>query len=55
MTNVLKACGLILVAAPLLLASNPQAEVSPEPATFVLLGTGLAAFGFAAWRRNRKK
>ena len=27
----------------------------PEPATFVLLGVGLAAVGYSAWRRNRKQ
>ena len=27
----------------------------PEPATFVLLGVGLAAVGYGAWRRNRKQ
>ena len=27
----------------------------PEPATIGLMGAGLAAFGFAAWRKNRKK
>jgi len=32
---------------------NPA--VTPEPGTIVMLATGLAAVGFAAWRRNRKR
>lgn len=28
---------------------------TPEPGTIVLLATGLAGVGYAAWRRNRKK
>ena len=27
----------------------------PEPATIGLLGAGLAAFGYAAWRKNKKR
>ena len=27
----------------------------PEPATMALMGAGLAAVGFAAWRKNRKR
>jgi PEP-CTERM motif-containing protein len=29
--------------------------VTPEPSTIVMLATGLAGVGFAAWRRNRKR
>jgi hypothetical protein len=29
--------------------------VTPEPSTMALLATGLAGFGFAAWRAKRKK
>jgi hypothetical protein len=31
------------------------ASAVPEPATIGLMGAGLAAFGFAAWRKNRKR
>ena len=27
----------------------------PEPATIGLMGAGLAAFGYAAWRKNKKR
>ena len=27
----------------------------PEPSTIIMLATGLAGVGFAAWRRNRKR
>lgn len=27
----------------------------PEPATIGLMGAGVAAIGFAAWRKNRKR
>ena len=30
-------------------------SVVPEPATIGLMGAGLAAFGFAAWRKNRRR
>ena len=55
MKNALKAFGLVLMAAPLLLAqTSPQFEL-PEPGTFVLLGTGFAGLGIAIWRRSRAK
>jgi hypothetical protein len=55
MKSVLAACGLVLAAAPLLLArTSPQFDI-PEPGSFALLGTGVVALGFAIWRRNRVK
>ena len=27
----------------------------PEPATIGLMGAGIAAIGFASWRKNRKR
>ena len=35
--------------------NEPDGAVFPEPATIGLIGAGLAAFGFAAWRKNRKR
>jgi len=52
--------GLFLMSAALMCAidldndSAPPAAV-PEPATIGLMGAGIAAIGFAAWRKNRKK
>ncbi len=55
MKSALMACGLVLAAAPLLLAqTSPQFEL-PEPSTFVLLGTGVVGLGVAVWRRSRIK
>ena len=50
--SVLKACGIVLAATPMLLAASPAV---PEPASIVLIGTGIAGLGFAVWRRNRAK
>lgn len=36
-------------------SDNGNPAVTPEPGTIVMLATGLAAVGFAAWRRNRKR
>ena len=43
-----------------LFASSPTSDrgdgsAVPEPATIGLMGAGLAAFGYAAWRKNRKR
>ena len=35
--------------------STDSVLVTPEPATIGLMGAGLVAFGFAAWRKNRKR
>lgn len=32
-----------------------NSAVTPEPGTIIMLATGLAGVGFAAWRRNRKR
>ena len=29
--------------------------VTPDPSTIIMLATGLAGVGVAAWRRNRKR
>jgi len=50
MKSVLSVCVLVLVTAPMLLA---QTQPTPEPGSFVLLGTGIAGLGFAIWRRSR--
>ena len=42
-----------LLCTPLMLAGDTV--TTPEPATFLLLGAGLAGIGIATWRRNRKR
>ncbi len=42
-----------LLSAPVMLAGDTA--TTPEPATFLLLGAGLAGIGIATWRRNRKR
>jgi threonine dehydrogenase-like Zn-dependent dehydrogenase len=45
-----------LFAAPLCFAATTvDTSTTPEPATVLLLGAGLAGIGVAAWRRNRKR
>ena len=52
--------GLLMMNAAMLCATEldndgtPPAPV-PEPATIGLMGAGIAAIGFASWRKNRKK
>jgi PEP-CTERM motif len=40
---------------PCAFAAPADSVNSPEPGTIVMLATGLAGIGFAAWRRNRSK
>ena len=53
--------GLLMMSAALLCATNVDSEDNappsavPEPATIGLMGAGIAAIGFASWRKNRKK
>ena len=47
---------LLLAFAPLAFGVSSQVSVvTPEPATVILLGTGLAGIVYAGWRRNHKK
>ncbi|MBK5294074.1 MAG: PEP-CTERM sorting domain-containing protein [Acidobacteriia bacterium] len=36
-------------------STDGQVSPVPEPSTIALMGAGVAALGFAAWRRNRKR
>jgi hypothetical protein len=40
---------------PCAFAAPSDSVSTPEPGTIVMLATGLAGIGFAAWRRNRSK
>jgi len=45
----------MLAALSLFGQDDDSASPVPEPATIGLMGAGLAAFGYAAWRKNRKR
>ena len=57
--NAVRIIGLCLLGSVALLADNSTDQgtpaVTPEPSTIIMLATGLAGVGFAAWRRNRKR
>ena len=36
-------------------AVSLDTAATPEPGTFVMLGTGFLGVGLVAWRRNRRK
>ena len=52
---------LVLLVGSLAMADDGRVDDSdnvspvPEPATIGLMGAGVAAIGFAAWRKNRKR
>ena len=57
--NAVRIIGLCLLGTVALLADNNDDQgspaVTPEPSTIIMLATGLAGVGYAAWRRNRKR
>jgi|GEM_PF-3328211 len=55
MRRILTAVSLLAVsAAPAWAGRNPPVTVTPEPASVALMGAGLAALGFVAWRRGKR-
>jgi hypothetical protein len=48
-------CCLLFTASLCFAAATVDTSTTPEPATVLLLGAGLAGIGVAAWRRNRKR
>ena len=55
--NFWRIVGLCLLCSLVMLADTDSGgiPVIPEPSTIIMLATGLAGVGFAAWRRNRKR
>ncbi len=56
MKRLAEALVLVVVAAvPAYAGVIPPVTVAPEPATIVLMATGIGAVGVGAWLRNRRK
>ena len=55
MKRLAEALVLVLVASVPAYAGYTQVTATPEPATLVLLATGIGAVGAGAWWRNRRK
>jgi PEP-CTERM motif len=56
--NAVRIIGLCLLCSFAMLGDDDNGDgfvVTPEPSTIIMLATGLAGVGFAAWRRNRKR
>jgi hypothetical protein len=55
MKRIAEALVIIVVAAVPAYAGRIPVTSTPEPATLVMLATGLGAVGVGAWWRNRRK